>query len=91
MIYCFLEEQVNRTVGAVKLIESSAGTTVFKRPKLCFHGFETKVSSRWNFSSKQEKQKFQAGETKKLCIAWCVLVLVDNFVCYNWISLLNIL
>jgi len=22
MIYCFLEEQVNRTVGAVKLIES---------------------------------------------------------------------
>ena len=37
--------------------------------ELEFRAFGTKVSSRWNFSSKHEKQKFQAGETKKLCIA----------------------
>ena len=32
--------------------------------KLKVQAGETKVSGRWNQSFKQEKQKFQAGETK---------------------------
>jgi len=39
-----------------------------KKSDMTFHGFETLVSSRWNSSSKLEKQKFQTGETKKLYI-----------------------
>ena len=69
MIYCFLEEQVNRTVVTVKLIESyKYGFTHSLRLNHCFQASETLVSSRWNFSSKQEKQKFQTVETKKLYI-----------------------
>ena len=78
----------------------------FSRLKLLFLLLGTKVSSAWNFSFKAVKPKFRtlensgssrwnewnkAGNWSLTYMIWCVLVLVDNFVCYNWISLLNIL
>jgi len=53
MIYCFLEEQVNRTVVTVRLIESyKYGFTHSLRLKQCFQASGTLFSRLWNFSFK---------------------------------------
>ena len=78
---------------------SPAWNFCFSCLKLLFLLLGTKVSSAWNFSFKAVKTKFRTLENSgssrwnewNKAGNWCVLVLVDNFVCYNWISLLNIL
>ena len=65
-------------------IKSTVVSDSFERLELKFQAYETLVSHRWNYSFTPMKLWFQAMEG-------CGLVLVDNFVCYNWISLLNIL
>ena len=66
---------------------SSAWNFSSKAVKPKFRTLENSGSSRWNEWNKAGNWSL----TYMIQLTWCVLVLVDNFVCYNWISLLNIL